>query len=201
MIPLGKSESRSSVNLPVWRRYPVSKDTVHAVYPSCSIKRHRRSKVGIGNLKDAILGIAQAEHPVTCRQLFYRMVSAGHVAKTETDYNNVVIRLVSEMREQGRMPWSWITDGTRLMRKPETYNNLTEALEATKQYYRRDLWRDQDMYVEVWCEKDALTRVIYSVTAKWGVLLMITRGSPVRHSYMVQPRIPATSASRLSSTT
>jgi hypothetical protein len=130
----------------------------------------------VSALKTRLYGIAAAEQPVTCRGLFYRMVSAGHIAKTEAEYNNVVIRLVGEMREEGSLPWSWITDGTRLMRVPEMWGDLAEALESTKEYYRRDLWRDQDVYAEVWCEKDSLSGVIFPVTAQWGVPLMITRG-------------------------
>jgi hypothetical protein len=38
------------------------------------------------------------------------------------------------------------------------------------------MWRDTDDYVEIWCEKDALAGVIYSVTDKFDVPLMVSRG-------------------------
>lgn len=145
-------------------------------YPSCPIKRQRRTKSAITRLESTILEIAESEYPVTCRQLFYRMVSAGAIDKSEPDYNNVIIRLCSKLRESGAMPWSWITDGTRLMRKPDSYSSLNEALRITKECYRRALWQEQNAYVEVWCEKDALTGVIYPITAEWDVPLMVTRG-------------------------
>jgi hypothetical protein len=64
------------------------------------------------------------------------------------------------------------------MRKPDTYEGLNQFLEITKKTYRRMLWNDQDTYVEIWCEKDALAGVLYDITAPWDVPLMVTRGYP-----------------------
>ena len=40
------------------------------------------------------------------------------------------------------------------------------------------MWQNQNGLVEIWCEKEALAGVIYEVTAKWDVPLMIVRGYP-----------------------
>jgi hypothetical protein len=114
--------------------------------------------------------------PMTVRQVFYRLVSAGLVNKTEGEYNQVVVRLLTKLRLDGSMPWSWITDGTRWMRKSTRYGSVEEALEETSRLYRRDYWRDLEHYVEVWLEKDALAGVLFRVTDEWGVPLMVTRG-------------------------
>ena len=45
-----------------------------------------------------------------------------------------------------------------------------------RQRYRRDLWIDQNIHVEVWSEKDAIRGVVYPVTAQYDVPLMISRG-------------------------
>ena len=43
--------------------------------------------------------------------------------------------------------------------------------------YRRDLWIDQGVHVEVWTEKDAIRGVIFAaVTVEYDVPLMISRG-------------------------
>jgi hypothetical protein len=42
--------------------------------------------------------------------------------------------------------------------------------------YRRDLWIDQEVHVEVWSEKDAIRGVVYPVTAEYDVPLLISRG-------------------------
>ena len=41
--------------------------------------------------------------------------------------------------------------------------------------YRRAIWDDQDVYVEIWLEKDALAGVVYDETEKWDVPFMVTR--------------------------
>jgi hypothetical protein len=43
-------------------------------------------------------------------------------------------------------------------------------------FYRKDLWRQAECYVEIWLEKDALSGVLYPVTAEYDVPLMVARG-------------------------
>src|SRR5262249_50961498 len=42
--------------------------------------------------------------------------------------------------------------------------------------YRRDLWAAMPVYVEVWCEKDALAGVLMEETETYDVPLMVARG-------------------------
>src|SRR5262249_24048740 len=51
--------------------------------------------------------------------------------------------------------------------------------------YRRALWDDQDVYVEIWSEKDELAGVIFEVTREWDVPLMVTKGFP-SESYLYE---------------
>jgi hypothetical protein len=62
------------------------------------------------------------------------------------------------------------------MLKPRSYDSIEDALAETARTYRRNLWRDNDDYVEIWVEKDALAGVIYPVTQQYDVLLMVARG-------------------------
>jgi hypothetical protein len=67
-------------------------------------------------------------------------------------------------------------DATRWMRKPRTHNGVAAALTDTAKFYRKALWRDVDAYAEIWVEKDALAGVIYPVTERYDVPVMVTRG-------------------------
>jgi hypothetical protein len=113
---------------------------------------------------------------MTVRQIFYRAVSSGIVTKSEADYKNVVGRLLLLMRRRGDLPYSWVADNTRWMRKPASFDSVQDALAQTARTYRRNLWADQGALVEVWCEKDALAGVLYAVTADYDVPLMVSRG-------------------------
>ena len=79
----------------------------------------------------------------------------GLVEKTEAAYEKVQ-RAIVALRREGVMPYGWIVDGTRWMRKPTTFNTLDAALRHTAATYRKALWADLPVYVEVWVEKDAL---------------------------------------------
>lgn len=122
--------------------------------------------------------VTEEIQPASVRQIYYQMVSRGHIDKTEAAYKGTVCRLLADMRKAGEMPYGWITDNTRYMRKPTTYKNLAAMLEEQAVFYRRQLWDSQAVDVEVWLEKDALSGVLFPVTSEWDVPLMVTRGYP-----------------------
>src|SRR5271157_4662294 len=97
---------------------------MNTVYGSRPIKRQRRSRGDMGGIRAAIHDALCADRPMTVRQLFYRLVSQGVIAKTEAEYKSTVVRLVGEMRLDHSIPFSWIADNTRWMRKPDTYSGL-----------------------------------------------------------------------------
>jgi hypothetical protein len=141
-------------------------------------KRKRRTQADMDDLREAIIGVLEEDQPMTVRQVFYRLVSFGAIEKSENEYKNTVCRLLTDMRLDGSIPFYWIADNTRWQRKPVTYNSLEQMLRSGAQAYRRALWQNQDTYVEVWLEKDALSGVLYDVTGPWDVPLMVTRGYP-----------------------
>ena len=138
----------------------------------------RRTKADIAALKAALYEIIKDMRPMTVRQVFYQAVSRGLIRKTEQEYKNSVGRLLTQMRKANEMPWQWLADNTRWMRKPDSYDSMTHMLKESQQLYRRALWNDQPAYVEIWLEKDALAGVLFDVTSKWDVPLMVTRGYP-----------------------
>ena len=145
-------------------------------YRASPIKRGRRSKSEIAAIRDSIYEALAEDHPMTLRGVFYRLVSLGVVAKTENEYKTTVGRLLLEMRRDGTVPYQWVSDGTRLMRKPDTWDDLDDALYYTAQTYRRSVWNTQPDYVEVWSEKEAIAGILHEVTSVWDVPLMIARG-------------------------
>jgi hypothetical protein len=132
----------------------------------------------VDKIREELYRLLVDDHPMTVRQVFYQLVSRGVVAKTEGEYKQTVVRLLTKMRRQGELPFGWIADNTRWMRKPRTYSSIEEMLQLTAQTYRRALWDSQPAYVEIWLEKDALAGVVYDETEPWDVPLMVTRGYP-----------------------
>lgn len=138
----------------------------------------RRSRAQIETIKTAIYDLLAEEAPCTVRQVFYRLVSGGVIGKTEGEYKSTVVRLLGEMRRHHEIEFSWIADNTRWMRKPRSFSSLETMLKHSADAYRRSVWDNQDCYVEVWLEKDALAGVLLEETSTWDVPLMVTRGYP-----------------------
>ena len=145
-------------------------------YVASDIKRFRRTKAEIASIRDAIFDLLSEDNPQTVRQVFYALTVRGVIKKAEIEYQRTVIRLLVEMREAGDIPFHWIADNTRWMRKPATFVGLDSCLKNTARFYRRDLWEAMPVYVEVWCEKDALAGVLMEETETYDVPLMVAKG-------------------------
>jgi hypothetical protein len=129
----------------------------------------------MAELDAAIITAVSTETPVTVRGVYYRVVSAGAVEKTEKGYGAVQRRLL-HLRRAHRVPYAAITDGTRLRLKPDSWDDVEQMLSDVTSSYRKALWNDQDAEVIIISEKDAISGVVYPVTAEYDVELCITRG-------------------------
>ncbi len=144
-------------------------------YEPSPIKRERATAAAMNDRRQHLYRIVKAQQPMTVRQVFYQATVRGLIEKTENGYRKVQ-GMLTDMRKSGALPYGWIADNTRLMRKPRTYVGIEHALENTAKFYRKNLWADAGVYVEVWLEKDALSGVIYDVTHDFDVPLMVARG-------------------------
>jgi hypothetical protein len=150
-------------------------NAVRKFYPASPIKRARSTKAEVEQRRDALYDIVAESKPATVRQVYYLATVAGLVPKTENGYNMVQTDLTL-MRRAGSLPYDWLADSTRWERKPQTFNSIERALEDTARLYRKALWANADAYVEIWLEKDALAGVVYPITEKFDVSLMVARG-------------------------
>ena len=147
-------------------------------YRPCPIKRARRSKADIDGIKQAILDVIEDDPPMTVRQVFYQLVTRGKIEKTEAQYHQVVIRLMTDMRLDGSLPFEWVVDESRRVRITQTFDSVADAIERTAKFYRRSALAQAPDYLEIWCEKDALAGSLWDVTSEFDVPLMVSRGMP-----------------------
>ena len=139
--------------------------------------RKRRTKAEIIAIREAAREELTNGHPMTLRQVHYRLVARGDTTyrNTRTDYNQLSTWLVQD-RLVGGVPWEWIEDRLRKPRCLPMWKDLTNFVEAMKRSYRRDVWRDQPGYLEVVVEKDALSSIFESVLRPYRVTLNVARG-------------------------
>ena len=139
------------------------------------VKRVRATRAAMDARRAALISIVFEIAPCTVRQAFYQATVRGIVDKSENG-DGMVQRMLVELRRAGTISYGQILDNTRWMRKPQTFDSLQDALDHTAAFYRRSLWTDAETYVEIWLEKDALSGVIYPITYKFDVPLMVARG-------------------------
>jgi hypothetical protein len=149
-----------------------------ASYLACPIKRNRRTKAEVKTIREAVKSVLGADHPQTVRQVFYQLVARGVIEKSEEQYQNAVIRLLSEMRLNDEINWDWIVDESRRSRITRTFDNVADALRDTAQCYRRSALRDCDDYIEIWSEKEALAGIIWDVASEYDVPVVVSKGMP-----------------------
>jgi hypothetical protein len=116
--------------------------------------------------------------PVTVRQVFYQLVKALIIENIIGQYKRVS-RMMSEMRYDGELEWWKVEDRSRRTIIIKKWTNLGECLEEKVNdldYYFRCKVQQQENYVEVWTEKDALTGIFQRVILPYCVKLVVCRG-------------------------
>lgn len=118
---------------------------------------------------NAILDEMKAQgYTLSLRQLYYQFVARDIIPNTERSYKNLG-DLISKARMAGKIDWLAIEDRGRNMRRWWINDTPKHALEYANFGFSEngietglalDHWEDQDTYVEVWVEKDALTGII-----------------------------------------
>ncbi len=112
---------------------------------------------------------------MTLRQLYYQLVSRDIIPNHQKEYAKLST-LLTEARMFGLIDWDFIEDRIRVPKKHGEWDDIPDIVNSAIASYRRDRWQDQDNYVEVWVEKDALSGVLQPITEKHHVHLMVNRG-------------------------
>lgn len=115
------------------------------------------------------------EYILTLRQLYYQLVSREIIANNQKEYAKLSV-LLKRGRMAGIVDWDAIEDRGRQPKLPSYVTGIKDALNDTVEQYRLDRQRDQDKYIEVWVEKDALSNVFLRVTEQFHIRLMVNKG-------------------------
>ena len=120
-------------------------------------------------------------HRVGVRQVAYQYVVRGYSGgdKSEDTMKKVgedLVRLRRGIEGLFQVPYGWIIDDTRRMRRPLVFENISERLEMAADNYRRALWSDTPDYVEVMLEKEGLAGIIEEETDPLDVPLFPVKG-------------------------
>jgi len=123
--------------------------------------------------------IESYDFALTLRQIYYQLV-AKQIIPNQQKYYMKLSRLCVIGRDEGILPEDAFADRLRQVDKLASYIDLADFMTTVRRAYRKDKWADQDAYIEIWTEKDALRGVITPVTYAYDVALLIVRGQVSR---------------------
>jgi hypothetical protein len=135
------------------------------------LSRHTKTIQLIEITKD----ILAKGYPMTVRQVYYQLVSRQVIKNNRGSYLAVSNALVDARRE-GFIPWEWVEDRLRRPRCVSMWDGLADFAETAQRAYRRNVWKTQPLYFEVWLEKDALSGIFEDILEGYGVTLNVGRG-------------------------
>lgn len=112
---------------------------------------------------------------LTLRQLYYQFVARALIENTERSYKNLG-NVVSKARLAGLLDWEAIEDRGRRPENPLEWNDLVGLVQSAVASYRLPRWAGQDLYAELWVEKEALAGVLEPIASDFHVTLMVNKG-------------------------
>ena len=112
---------------------------------------------------------------LTLRQLYYQIVAKDLVPNHDKVYKKIS-KLKDELAMGGYIDWKVLEDRGRVPHTPYYEEGIKGALERTVEYYRLNRQLGQEIHVEVWTEKDAISSILKRVTNYYGVTLCVNKG-------------------------
>ena len=120
----------------------------------------RRNTLAIIDEANEIIAEYKAEgYDLTLRQLYYQFVARDIIPNRQAEYKKLG-SVVNDGRLAGLIDWNSIVDRTRKHEKNSHWDSPADIIASAAEGYGIDTRADQDYYLEVWVEKDALVGVI-----------------------------------------
>lgn len=126
-------------------------------------------------IADVLVEYKRMDIKLTLRQLFYQLVSRNIIANTQREYKNLG-NLLSRARLAGIIDWDVIEDRGRQVEQASEWDSIQDVVKSAVSAFRLPRWAEQPDYVEVWCEKQALSSVIERICRELHVPMMINKG-------------------------
>jgi hypothetical protein len=133
-------------------------------------------------------------HPLTVRQVYYQLVAKEIIENKQAEYKRVS-SVLTKLRKLDIVSWSAIIDRSRRLIPKRGVVNVEDHIADNMAYlfdgYSRCLVQNQENYIEVWTEKDALAGIFQDVVRPYCCRVGICRGMPSAtyiESYAVRAR-------------
>jgi hypothetical protein len=136
----------------------------------------------IGELREVLFALLQ-EHerdgtiPTNARFLFYELVQRGQLSKEKTGArrpDQILHDALTDLREDGRIPWTWIVDETRSLENYTGHKTIKDGVIATLAHINLDYWHDRPPMVLT--ESRSLAGVLRTIIVEYCARIASTNG-------------------------
>ena len=126
-----------------------------------------------------IIGIVenyiQQNFTLTNRQLYYQLVARGIIPNADKVYTRICT-FITDARYAGLIDWEAIEDRGRTPSKHPEWDNISDLIKSAIHSYRLPRWEDQECYLELYCEKQAMESVLKPVADKYHIHFGVNKG-------------------------
>ncbi len=129
--------------------------------------------------------VLEREHPSGVRRIAYALFGNQAGARVKK-----LGELLTRARKSGVIPWAWISDETRLERRPFVVNDTGDMRDMHRDCPDYDPWREQPVRVVVWSEK-SVGGTLAPVLDRFSVPFLVHHGNTsttVMHATASQTR-------------
>ena len=138
--------------------------------------KHQLDKL---NKVQIILEELEEFKPLTLRQIYYQLVGKNYIKNSDSQYG-MLSRLLKYARIDEYIAWADIEDRVRshhdLSGSKDADAYKKRSMDGFLSNYHRDLTLTQEVYLEIWIEKDALSSIFIKVASKYTVPVVVCRG-------------------------
>ena len=139
-------------------------------------KNFRKASLALIEQANEIIETYQEDgYDLTLRQLYYQFVARDIIANRQSEYSRLG-SVINDARLAGLIDWNSIVDRTRSYEALGHWDSPADILRSAANSYHINLREDQDEYLEVWVEKDALVGVIEKACTPLDVGYLSCRG-------------------------
>lgn len=139
------------------------------------LRLSKANKIMLETINDILEEYKNDGYVLTLRQLYYQLVSKDIIPNNDKEYAKLS-NILKKGRMAGIVDWSAIEDRVRVPKLPYWVKGVKEAIKDTIEQYRINRMDGQERKIEIWVEKDALSNVLYRVSSKYHIRLMVNRG-------------------------
>jgi hypothetical protein len=128
---------------------------------------------------------------LTNRQLYYQLVAGGLIPNADMVYKRICTFL-TDARYAGLVDWRAIEDRGRNIERHSEWDDVKELVESAVASYRLPRWSDQENYVEMFVEKQAMESVLQPIASQYHIFFGANKGySSASTMYELAQRLKA----------